>query len=161
MCVLQAFTLESVFISKQLCPDPQVAWKLNSGWYYLKCYIHLIPKAWSEHGVEALWTGQRNILYASTPCSLQAFGIRCIPCIIIILLYVNIITIVIIVIVIILTIIYSYNYNIVIGFIFVIIIIIVIIIAKLYNLSKRLRVWFVENVWFFKYFFLSKVQSFI
>ena len=77
---------------------------------------------------------------ASTPCSLQAFGIRCIPCIIIILLYVNIITIVIVVIVIILTIIYSYNYNIVIGFIFIIIIIIVIIIAKLYNLSKRLRI---------------------
>ena len=44
--------------------------------------IHLIPKAWSEHGVEALWTGQRNILLpvhnASTLCSLQAFGIRCI-----------------------------------------------------------------------------------
>ena len=25
-------------------------------------YIHLIPKAWSEHGVEALWTGEKNII---------------------------------------------------------------------------------------------------
>ena len=45
--------------------------------------IHLIPKAWSEYGVEALWTGQKNILCpvhnASTPCWLQAFVIRCIP----------------------------------------------------------------------------------
>ena len=45
-------------------------------------HIHLIPKAWSEHGVETLWTGQKIFLWpvhkASTPCSLQAFGIRCI-----------------------------------------------------------------------------------
>ena len=54
---------------------------------YQRCRtsIHLIPKAWSEHGVEALWTGQKNtplicpVHNASTPCSLQAFGIRCIP----------------------------------------------------------------------------------
>ena len=25
-------------------------------------HIHRIHKAWSEHGVEALWTGQKNIL---------------------------------------------------------------------------------------------------
>ena len=37
-------------------------------------------KAWSEHGVEALWTGRIffcPVHNASTPCSLQAFGIRC------------------------------------------------------------------------------------
>ena len=27
---------------------------------HLLCVIHLIPKAWSEHGVEALWTGQKD-----------------------------------------------------------------------------------------------------
>ena len=51
--------------------------------YSLFTAIHLTPKAWSEHGVEALWTGQRILFCpvhnASTPCSLQAFGIRCIP----------------------------------------------------------------------------------
>ena len=26
--------------------------------------IHLIPKAWSEHGVEALLTGEKNIINA-------------------------------------------------------------------------------------------------
>ena len=30
--------------------------------------IHLIPKAWSEHGVEALWTGQKNILLSCPQC---------------------------------------------------------------------------------------------
>ena len=30
--------------------------------------MHLIPKAWSEHGVEALWTGQRNILLSCPQC---------------------------------------------------------------------------------------------
>ena len=30
---------------------------------FSKSYIiHQIHKAWSEHGVEALWTGQKNIL---------------------------------------------------------------------------------------------------
>ena len=24
---------------------------------FIRIMIHLIPKAWSEHGVEALWTG--------------------------------------------------------------------------------------------------------
>ena len=27
----------------------------------IRLQIHLIPKAWSEHGVEALWTGQKNL----------------------------------------------------------------------------------------------------
>ena len=30
--------------------------------------IHLIPKTWSEHGVEALWTGQRNIFLSCPQC---------------------------------------------------------------------------------------------
>ena len=30
--------------------------------------IHLIPKAWSEHGVEALWTGQKNIPLSCPQC---------------------------------------------------------------------------------------------
>ena len=30
--------------------------------------IHLIPRAWSEHGVEALWTGQKNILLSCPQC---------------------------------------------------------------------------------------------
>ena len=30
--------------------------------------IHLIPKAWNKHGVEALWTGQKNILLSCPQC---------------------------------------------------------------------------------------------
>ena len=42
--------------------------------------IHLIPKAWSEHGVEALWTGQKNILLFCPQCldSMLAPGFWCI-----------------------------------------------------------------------------------
>ena len=29
---------------------------------------HPIPKAWSEHGVEALWTEQNNILLSCPQC---------------------------------------------------------------------------------------------
>ena len=35
--------------------------------------IHLIPKAWSEHGVEALWTGQKNILLSCPQCLAPGF----------------------------------------------------------------------------------------
>ena len=30
--------------------------------------IHLIPKVWSEHGVEALWTGQKKIILSCPQC---------------------------------------------------------------------------------------------
>ena len=30
--------------------------------------IHLIPKAWNEHGVEALWIGQKIILLSCPQC---------------------------------------------------------------------------------------------
>ena len=35
---------------------------------YKMLTIHLIQKAWSEHGVEALWTGQKNILLSCPQC---------------------------------------------------------------------------------------------
>ena len=50
---------------------------------YVRYYIHLIPKAWSEHGVEALWTGQKNIgirckLHSRTrPFCFLSLGIFC------------------------------------------------------------------------------------
>ena len=44
------------------------------GYFFFET-IHLIPKAWSEHGI--FFCPVHN---APTPCSLQAFGIRCIWC---------------------------------------------------------------------------------
>ena len=52
---------------------------LKVGTSCLDDVLHRIHKAWSEHGVEALWTGQKNILLSSTPCSFQALLIRCMP----------------------------------------------------------------------------------
>ena len=34
----------------------------------INMHIHLIPNAWSEHGGEALWTGQKNILLSCPQC---------------------------------------------------------------------------------------------
>ena len=49
--IYQLFGHSHLFLAKQLAEL-----------YEHNRNIHLIPKAWSEHGVEALWTGQKNIL---------------------------------------------------------------------------------------------------
>ena len=44
-------------------PLPPVKTKATATEFYIKCsFIHRIHKAWGEHGVEALWTGKKNIL---------------------------------------------------------------------------------------------------
>ena len=41
---------------------------LAANFCFVNSAIHLIPKAWSEHGVEALWTGQNNIILSCPQC---------------------------------------------------------------------------------------------
>ena len=61
------FTFSLIFFVFKIVYESQLSWsKINKG--VLPEEIHLIHKAWNEHGVEALWTGQKNILLSCPQC---------------------------------------------------------------------------------------------